>query len=88
MLAGISTLIVTVIVIQFRAETRLSPGDVMAALESGVRATIPITMACAAAGLIVGSMDLSGLGGRTSSLILNVAAGNLAVTIPRQSRGL
>jgi TRAP transporter 4TM/12TM fusion protein len=81
MLAGISTLIVTVIVIQFRAETRLSPGDVMAALESGVRATIPITMACAAAGLIVGSMDLSGLGGRASSLILNVAAGNLALAL-------
>ena len=78
MLVGISTLIVTVIVTQLRAETRLSPGDIMAALENGVRASIPITMACAAAGIIVGSMDLSGLAGRVSELILDVAAGNLA----------
>lgn len=78
MLAGIATLIVTIVVTQFRKETRLSPGDVMAALESAMQATIPISMACAAAGLIVGSMDLSGLGGRLSGLILTVAAGHLA----------
>ncbi|WP_272009962.1 TRAP transporter permease [Roseovarius sp. ZX-A-9] len=77
MVAGVAALIVTLIVVQFRPETRLKPADVIAALENGVRATIPIVIACAAAGLIIGSMDLSGLASRFSRLILEVAQGNL-----------
>ncbi len=77
MVSGVAALVMTVIVVQFRAETRLSAVDVIAALENAMRATIPIAIACAAAGLIIGSMDLSGLAGRFSRLILDVAQGNL-----------
>ena len=77
MVSGVAAIIVTLVVVQFRAETRLSAIDVAAALENAVRATIPIAIACAAAGLIIGSMDLSGLAGRFSRLILEVAQGNL-----------
>lgn len=77
MVAGVAALIVTLVVIQFRPETRLGPADVIAGLENAIRATIPIAIACAAAGLIIGSMDLSGLAGRFSRLILEVSQGNM-----------
>lgn len=77
MVAGVAALVVTLFVIQLRPETRLGPIDVIAGLENAMRATIPIAIACAAAGLIIGSMDLSGLAGRFSRLILEVSQGNL-----------
>ena len=81
MIAGATALILTVMVTLLRPETRLSPQDLCAALESGVRAAIPIVMACAAAGIIIGSMDLSGLAGRVSGAVTMLADGNLALAL-------
>lgn len=81
MIAGATALVLTVIVTLFRAQTRLTPGDLCAALETGIRATIPIVMACAAAGIIIGSMDLSGLAGRVSGAVTLLADGNLALAL-------
>jgi TRAP-type uncharacterized transport system fused permease subunit len=39
--------------------TRMSPVDILAAFEDGVRATAPVTIACACAGLIIGSVFVS-----------------------------
>ena len=44
------------------SSTRMSPVDLLAAFESGVRSCIPVSVACAAAGIIIGSLFLSGLG--------------------------
>lgn len=81
MIAGATALVLTVIVTLFRSETRLTPKDFCAALETGIRATIPIVMACAAAGIIIGSMDLSGLAGRVSGAVTLLADGNLALAL-------
>jgi len=81
MIAGATALVLTVIVTMFRAETRLTPQDLCAALEAGIRATIPIVMACAAAGIIIGSMDLSGLAGRVSGAVTLLADGKLALAL-------
>nr|WP_273545168.1 TRAP transporter fused permease subunit [Heliomarina baculiformis] len=81
MIAGATALVLTVIVTMFRAETRLTPQDLCAALETGIRATIPIVMACAAAGIIIGSMDLSGLAGRVSGAVTLLADGKLALAL-------
>lgn len=78
---GVVALIVTIIVTAFRQETRLTIRDTLSALEMGVRSVIPITMACLAAGLIIGSINLSGLSGRVTGLIIDVSQGYLALSL-------
>lgn len=81
MIAGATAVVLTLIVTLFRKETRLSPRDFCAALETGIRSTIPIVMACAAAGIIIGSMDLSGLAGRVSGAVTLLAGDNLSLAL-------
>ena len=65
----------------FRPETRMSPVDIMAALEAGVRATVPVTVACACAGLIIGSVFVSGLGLKFTQEVINISGGNLLILL-------
>jgi TRAP transporter 4TM/12TM fusion protein len=62
-------------------DTRLSPVDVLAALEAGIRATVPVTIACACAGLIIGSVFVSGLGLKFTQQVIDLAGGNLLVLL-------
>jgi TRAP transporter 4TM/12TM fusion protein len=78
---GVWAIIVTIFVTLFRRETRLSPRDIFAALETGMRSAIPIVMACAAAGIIIGSLNLSGLAERISSMIIVYAHGYLWIAL-------
>ncbi len=57
--------------------TRMSPVDLLAALESGIRATVPVAIACACAGLIIGSVFVSGLGLKFTQSVIDIANGNL-----------
>lgn len=57
--------------------TRMSPVDLLAALESGVRNTVPVSVACACAGLIIGSVFVSGLGLKFTQSVIDLADGNL-----------
>lgn len=70
--------IVTLVALSFvRPETRISPVDLMAALEAGVRAAMPVTVACACAGIIIGSIFVSGLGLKFTNQVITLADGNL-----------
>ena len=62
-------------------DTRLSPVDVLAALEAGIRATVPVTIACACAGLIIGSVFVSGLGLKFTQQVIDLAGGNLLILL-------
>jgi TRAP transporter 4TM/12TM fusion protein len=74
--------IVTLIVLSFRDPlTRMSPVDLLAALESGVRAAMPVTVACGCAGIIIGSIFVSGLGLKFTNEVINIADGNLLVLL-------
>jgi len=64
-----------------RAETRMSPVDILAALESGIRATVPVTVACACAGLIIGSVFVSGLGLKFTNEVIVIADGSLLILL-------
>lgn len=64
-----------------RPETRMSPVDLMAAFESGVRATVPVTVACACAGLIIGSVFVSGLGLKFTQEVIEISGGNLLILL-------
>lgn len=57
--------------------TRMSPVDLIAALEAGIRATMPVTIACACAGLIIGSVFVSGLGLKFTQSVIELSGGHL-----------
>lgn len=74
--------IVTLIVLSFvHPGTRMSALDVFAALEAGVRAAMPVTIACACAGIIIGSVFVSGLGLKFTNSVIDLAGGNLFVLL-------
>ncbi|EEW56506.1 trap transporter, 4tm/12tm fusion protein [Ruegeria sp. TrichCH4B] len=60
-----------------RRETRLTFTGFIECLEETARASVPVVMACATAGIIVGSVMMSGVGLRISSLILELSHGSL-----------
>ena len=64
-----------------RPETRMSPVDTLAAFEAGVRATVPVTVACACAGLIIGSVFVSGLGLKFTQEVIEISNGNLLILL-------
>jgi TRAP transporter 4TM/12TM fusion protein len=54
---------------------------IVAALESGARNAIPVTVACAVAGIVVGIIGLTGLGLKFSALMLTFSGGNLILAL-------
>ena len=59
---------------------RMGPKRVFEALVDGARGVLPIAATCAAAGVIVAVVSLTGLGLKLSSLIVDAAGGSLALT--------
>ncbi|MEM7744415.1 MAG: TRAP transporter fused permease subunit [Pseudomonadota bacterium] len=75
---GLTALIVLSFV---NKSTRMSPVDILAALEAGVRATVPVSIACACAGLIIGSVFVSGLGLKFTQSVIEIADGSLLILL-------
>lgn len=72
----------TLIVLSFiNAGTRMSAVDIFAALEAGVRSTIPVTIACACAGIIIGSTFVSGFSLKFTGGVIDLAGGSLLVLL-------
>ena len=59
----------------------MAPQRVWDALAAGARAVLPIAATCAAAGIIVAVVTLTGLGLKMSSLIVDVSAGSLLTAL-------
>jgi TRAP transporter 4TM/12TM fusion protein len=53
-----------------KTKDRLSPGLVLAGLEKAAVTGLQIILACAAAGIIIGSVSLTGLSGKVTSIML------------------
>jgi TRAP transporter 4TM/12TM fusion protein len=64
-----------------RRETRMSPIDILSALEDGAIKSIPVSIACACAGIIIGCVFVSGLGLKFTNLIIVIAAGRLWIAL-------
>ena len=62
-----------------RKETRLTPARLLSALEDAAIKSLPVSIACAAAGIIIGSVFISGFGLKFTNLIVTIAAGRLWV---------
>ncbi|HHY38504.1 MAG TPA: TRAP transporter fused permease subunit [Clostridia bacterium] len=74
-------IVVTVLLAGIRKETRMGPREIAAALARGAQTALPISITCAAAGLIVGSLSASGLGLKFSGLIIALAGGRLFLVL-------
>jgi TRAP transporter 4TM/12TM fusion protein len=61
--------------------TRMSAVDLFAAFETGVRSAMPVTIACACAGIIIGSVFVSGLGLKFTNSVIDLSGGNLFVLL-------
>ena len=64
-----------------RPETRMSPIGILSALEDGAIKSVPVSVACACAGIIIGCVFVSGLGLKFTNLIIDIAAGRLWVAL-------
>ncbi|WP_366658202.1 TRAP transporter permease [Fodinicurvata sp. EGI_FJ10296] len=65
------------VLVMLRPDTRMNVRDFLAALELSVRIAVPTVMACAAAGFIMGTITLTGLGVKLTSFITLVAGESL-----------
>ena len=65
----------------FHRETRMGLGAIVESLEEGARAALPVVVACAVAGIIVGVVTLSGLGLKIAGGIVDLAGGNVYLTL-------
>jgi TRAP transporter 4TM/12TM fusion protein len=72
--ATFSVLIVALV----RPDTRMGPTKILRSLEHGARNMLPVAAACACAGIVVGIINLTGLGLKFTSLILYIAGNSLA----------
>ncbi len=79
--AALYALATTVVVSLFRADTRLTLRKIIGAMEEGGKRTIEIGVSCAAAGIIVGILSLTGLGGKFSEVLINLAGGSLPLAL-------
>jgi len=81
MLAGFYAIISIFFLSFMRAETRLDPFKIIRAMEDGVSKSLPVSVACAAAGVIIGCVFVSGVGMKFTNLIVTVAAGRLWIAL-------
>ncbi len=73
-------ILLAVAVSYLRRETALTPRKLLGALESGATAILPIAATCAVAGILVGVVNLTGLGLKFSGIIIDLAGGSLFLT--------
>jgi TRAP transporter 4TM/12TM fusion protein len=68
-------------VVSWLTPYRMGPTAVLKALELGAKMSIQLVAVCAAAGIIVGVIALTGVGARFSSLLLGIAEQNQLVAL-------
>ncbi len=74
-------IITTIVVSYFRKETRLGLKDILKALEIGAIGSIQVGIACAICGIIVGVINMTGLGSMIAYNVINLANGKVFWTL-------
>jgi len=64
-----------------KGKGRMSLVEIMDALENGVKNAMCVILACAAAGIIIGMLNITGLSGKFTSLLLSLSGGFLFPTL-------
>lgn len=79
--AGLYGVAALFLVAMLRAATRLNPTQLAEVFVLAARNALSVTVACAAAGIIVGVVSLTGLGLTISSIIVGAGGGTLLLTL-------
>ena len=79
--AALAAIILSVIVSWFRKETRMNLQTFLGALEAGARNIIGVAIACAVAGMIVGTVTLTGIGLKLAGGLLSMSGGNILLAL-------
>jgi TRAP transporter 4TM/12TM fusion protein len=82
MYAGVMTVFLLLVLVYFRRETRMNLSAIISALEYGIMGALPVTAACAGAGIIVGCVMQSGVGYYLSAALVNMSGGHLYLLLP------
>ena len=64
-----------------RRETRMSIKRLWTTLRDGALASLPVVAACAASGIILGTINLTGIGLRLSSIMVKLAGGEIFILL-------
>ena len=75
--ASFLAVMIVLVVSMFKKKTRINWPRLVEALDKGARGALSIIAACAVAGVIVGTVTLTGLGLKFADLIITLAAGHL-----------
>lgn len=78
---GFCAILCLVVLSWVRKETRMKPKDIVEAIKDGILATRVVAMACAAAGIMMGVLSITGLGLKLSAFILSLSQGMLLLTL-------
>jgi TRAP transporter 4TM/12TM fusion protein len=79
--AGFWALVVAVLTSQRRLETKIDVRGAFAVLVDSAQNAMPVALACATVGIVVGVVSVSGLGLKLASGIVGVAGGHLFPTL-------
>ena len=74
---GICALVATASCVTLIREKRVPWREIVSALEHGVRTAVPVAMACATAGIVIGVVSLTALGVRFTNMIIDLSQGTL-----------
>lgn len=76
-LVGASGCAAVVLTSLLRSHTRITPGVLLEALCQGARLTVPVSVACAVAGIVVGSIGQTGIGLQFTESLVSLSQGQL-----------
>jgi TRAP transporter 4TM/12TM fusion protein len=79
--AGFWALVAAVAVSYVRRDTRIGVGRALAVLVDGAQNAMPVALACALVGIVVGVVSLTGLGLKLASGIVGISGGSLLLTL-------
>jgi TRAP transporter 4TM/12TM fusion protein len=79
--AGFWALLVAVVTSWRRSETRIGPREAFLVLVESAQNAMPVALACATVGIVVGVVSVSGLGLKLASGIVGIAGGHLLPTL-------
>lgn len=79
--AAVAGIVVSILVSYIKKETRMSIKDLFDALENGAKTAVGLSIVAATAGIIVGTVTLTGLGLKMANGLVTLAGGSLIFTM-------
>ena len=74
-------ILLLIVVAQLRKSTRMGWKQIAKALKDGIVGAVPVAVSCAAAGIIVGIVGMTGLGVKFSSSLISLSHGNTLLAL-------